>query len=89
MSVPGRMQSSVKQHQEIVKAAKAKDAERVGQVMRGNAEQGAETLVRQLRQGESEKGVGEPRRSVTPPARPRGPQKGAPEYPTDRQDQTA
>lgn len=89
MSVPGRMQSSVKQHQEIVKAAKAKDAERVGQVMRGNAEQGAETLVRQLRQSESEKAGGEPRRSVTPPARPRGPRRGAPEYSTDRQDQTA
>ncbi len=53
LSVPGRMKNSVHQHEEIVDAFRKRDAELVDRLVRANAEQGCEVLVRELEKAAS------------------------------------
>ncbi len=53
LSVPGRMQNSLKQHAEIIKAFEERNADRVEQLVRENAELSAEILVKELESGEA------------------------------------
>ncbi len=53
LSVPGRMQNSLKQHEEIIKAFQERNADRVEQLVRENAELSAEILVKELESGEA------------------------------------
>jgi len=48
MSLPGRMQDSVKQHEEIVNAFKRGDAVLVETLVRANAERGRDVLVEEI-----------------------------------------
>jgi DNA-binding GntR family transcriptional regulator len=48
LSLPGRMQNSVRQHAEIIRALEARDEERVAGLVRKNAESSCEVLVREL-----------------------------------------
>lgn len=48
LSLRGRMKESVKQHREIVEAFKKGDAELVERLVRANAEQGGEVLVKEI-----------------------------------------
>jgi len=49
MALPGRMNDSVKQHNEIIEAFKANDTARVEALVKANAERGRDTLVEELR----------------------------------------
>src|SRR5512136_799218 len=46
LSIPGRMEFSVKEHQKIIDAFKNKDADLAESLVRGNAEYGGKVLVR-------------------------------------------
>ncbi|MCK4739903.1 MAG: GntR family transcriptional regulator, partial [Deltaproteobacteria bacterium] len=48
LSIPGRMEKSVKEHRDIITAFIDKDNERVEKLVRGNAELSAEYLVKEL-----------------------------------------
>lgn len=48
LSLQGRMKESVKQHREIVEAFKKGDAKLVERLVRANAEQGGEVLVKEI-----------------------------------------
>jgi len=52
LSVPGRMNTSVRQHEAIIRAFKKRDADRVERLVRDNAEQGCESLVRKIEEME-------------------------------------
>jgi len=48
ISLPGRMNSSVKQHADIIGALRRKDVDLVEELVKLNAEQGAEILVKEI-----------------------------------------
>ncbi len=53
LSVHGRMQNSLKQHAEIIRAFEERNADMVEQLVRENAEMSAEILVKELETGEA------------------------------------
>ncbi|HLE08053.1 MAG TPA: GntR family transcriptional regulator [Thermodesulfobacteriota bacterium] len=52
LSLPGRMKTSVKQHEEIISAFIQHNEERVEILVRANAEMSAEVLIKELSKGE-------------------------------------
>ncbi len=48
LSLPGRMQSSVKQHNEIIEAFKKRDVDLVERLVKANAEMGGELLAQEI-----------------------------------------
>jgi len=48
LSLPGRMQSSVKQHTEIIEAFKKRDVDLVERLVKANAEMGGELLAQEI-----------------------------------------
>ncbi len=48
LSLPGRMGNSVKQHKDIIEAFRKRDEDQVEKLVRANAEQGGEVLVKQI-----------------------------------------
>ena len=48
LSLPGRMQSSVKQHDEIIEAFKKRDVDLVERLVKANAEMGGELLAQEI-----------------------------------------
>lgn len=57
MSLPGRMQNSVKQHAEIIEAFKNNDDNLVENLVRANAERGRDVLVEEISREKTRHGV--------------------------------
>lgn len=57
LSLPGRMNTSVKQHEEIIEAFAGRDAEKVELLVRENAELSAEILVKELSRERGRDGI--------------------------------